>query len=144
MSIQFPPLGPTIHTSLEVWFVIQPNVRRDTISDQVMLLVLLCKYGWLVPKTDCSWFISGHVTTPRNWKREPRLNQFIVSCPTRKLCLICFRGAASEHQILFQTRKNSYRKWTIFLNIFMNRKLYFIRMSLNSVKDSGTDMRTLK
>jgi len=77
-------------------------------------------------------------------KREPQLNQFIRSSPTRKLCLICFRGAASQHQISFQTRKNSYRKWTIFLKIFMDRKLYFIRMSLNSVEDSGMDMRTLK
>jgi len=77
-------------------------------------------------------------------KREPQLSQFILSSPIRKLYLICFRGAASEHKILFQTRKNSYRKWTIFLKIFMDRKLCFIRISLNGVEVSGTDMRTLK
>jgi hypothetical protein len=63
---------------------------------------------------------------------------------TQIMCLICFRGAAREHQISFQTRENSYRKWTIFLKIFMDRKLYFIHMSLNGAEDSGTDMITLK
>jgi hypothetical protein len=47
-------------------------------------------------------------------KKEPQLNQFFLSSPTRKLCLICFRGAAGEHQILFLTRENSYRKLTVF------------------------------
>jgi hypothetical protein len=90
MSIQFCPYAPTIHISFEVWSVIQRSVQRDTISDQVMVLVVLCKYGWLVPKTDYNRFVSDVMTPRTGEEREPQPNQLILSSPTRKLCFDLF------------------------------------------------------